>query len=305
MAQQTQLSAAIASAGASSLTVDDYNGFPASGAYTILIDSELLRVTAGNATTTWTVTRGYSSTTAATHADNSIVYLVNSDGYADIADLLATMDIPTGTGSADRRLVAADLLADARAQTDSDCGRTFFRVPLVSGDVTVYVDIRNAGCTSLVAAAGKVRTVDGRALDFVSITTLSYRDDESLSYTAVAAGDTGYYLEAGHGPGLAGTDWPYEDVTLSPASATITTWPTGKRAVKIVGALGFPAIPDVVKRANIDHARRQYRSGPGGGAQQRGVNQFGVPIFEDGIEGTYHRMTRPWSPYVKHDGHVG
>jgi hypothetical protein len=304
MAQQTQLSAAIATTVVTSITVDDYLGFPASGAFTVLVDSELLRVTAGNGTTTWTVTRGYSSTTAATHADNSVVYLVNTDGYADVPDLLATMDVPSGTGSADRRLVIADLLADARAQTDTDCARTFFRVPLVSGDVTVYCDVQHAGYSSLVSAIGHPYTVDGRALDIVSVTSLYYRDSETSSYTAIAAGDTGYYLEGGYGPGIAGTDWPYEDVSLSAASATITRWPTGKRAVKIVGALGFPAIPDVVKRANIDKAREAYRAGPGGGASPGGVNRFGTPVFAGDTPSSYRALVAPGSVYVKRSWRV-
>lgn len=76
-AQQTALSAAIATVGATSLTVDDFLGFPASGEFTIYIDTEALRVTAGNGTTTWTVTRGYLGTTAATHLDNSTVTLLD------------------------------------------------------------------------------------------------------------------------------------------------------------------------------------------------------------------------------------
>ena len=50
--QQTSLGAAITTVGQSSITVSDYLGFPASGAFSILIDAELLRVTAGNGTTT-------------------------------------------------------------------------------------------------------------------------------------------------------------------------------------------------------------------------------------------------------------
>lgn len=219
--------------------------------------------------------------------------------YATITDLTETMDVPTGTGSSARRNLLADLLIKGRERIDSDCFRTFLRVPQVSGTVTVYCDVRYSGYSSLVSAIGHPYTVDGRALDIVSVTSLWYRERETGTYTEIAAGDTGYYLESGYGPGIAGTDWPYEDITLSPSSATRTTFPTGKRAIKIIGALGFPRIPEMVGHANIDKARQDYRSGPGGGAQQRGVNQFGVPIFEDGITGTYKALTRPGSPYVK------
>jgi hypothetical protein len=55
------------------VTVASAGGFPTSGNYTIQIDTEQMLVTGGQGTTTWTVTRGYNSTTKATHAVNSIV----------------------------------------------------------------------------------------------------------------------------------------------------------------------------------------------------------------------------------------
>jgi hypothetical protein len=83
--------------------------------------------------------------------------------YATADDLLATMDVPSGTGSSNRRAVLSDLLMDAKAQTDTDCARTFLRVPQVSGDITVYCDINHAGHSSLVSAIGIPYTTDGRA----------------------------------------------------------------------------------------------------------------------------------------------
>jgi len=46
------------------------SGYPPSGYFTILVDSEQMQVTAGAGTTTWTVTRGYNSTTKALHGGN-------------------------------------------------------------------------------------------------------------------------------------------------------------------------------------------------------------------------------------------
>jgi len=221
--------------------------------------------------------------------------------YATVDDLRRATPGLAGTTHDN---VLADVLLDAKAKTDTDCARTFLRVPQVSGDVTVYCDINHAGYASLVSAIGIPYTTDGRALDIVSVTTISYRDSETGSYTAIAAGDTGYHLEAGTGPGLAGTDWPYEDVTLSPASATITTWPTGKRAVRIVGALGFPSIPADVKRANIDHAREAFRQAIGTGPVQEGVNRFGVPVYASGKPESYRDLTRPSSVHVKRSHRV-
>lgn len=281
-AQMTSLAAAITTTGQSSITVTDYLGFPASGEFSILIDAEVLRVTAGNGTTTWTVTRGYGGTTAATHLISATVAHV-PDAYAELGDLVREMALD-GTA---RYALLLDMLAEVSWDINAATMRSFF-VP--TADVTVYVDI--VGCSSsLVAAAGTGRTTDGRALDIVSVTTLSVRDSETGSYTAIAAGDTGYYLEPGPaGTGIAGTDWPYEDVTLSPQCASWVQWPIGKRAVKIVGKVGgFPAIHRSLTRATLGETRERFRQTIGGGPPQIGVNAFGSPIF---LTGDSHDMRR-------------
>src|SRR6266516_4014103 len=50
------------------ITVASASGFPTSGTFRVRIDDEDITVTGGQGTTTWTVTRGVNSTTAATHA---------------------------------------------------------------------------------------------------------------------------------------------------------------------------------------------------------------------------------------------
>jgi hypothetical protein len=49
-------------------------GFPQTGTFSVMIDSEKLTVTAGAGTNTWTVTRGATSTTAATHLNGAYVF---------------------------------------------------------------------------------------------------------------------------------------------------------------------------------------------------------------------------------------
>lgn len=76
----TTLGAAIESVDGTSITVSSATGFPASAQYRILIDSEIMIVTAGAATTTWTVTRGAESTTGATHENGAAVTHVLTAG---------------------------------------------------------------------------------------------------------------------------------------------------------------------------------------------------------------------------------
>ena len=74
------LSAAITTTTATSLTVTDATGFPATGNFRIKIDSELFIVT-GVAGNTFTVTRGAEGTTAATHANGSaVIHLLTKGG---------------------------------------------------------------------------------------------------------------------------------------------------------------------------------------------------------------------------------
>lgn len=80
LAPQTTLSAAIATTGATSMTVVSASGFPGSGNYSIQIDSEVILVTAGQGTTTWTISRGTNGSTAATHSSSAPVVGGNAPG---------------------------------------------------------------------------------------------------------------------------------------------------------------------------------------------------------------------------------
>ena len=61
------------------VTVASATGFPASGSYYVRIDDEVLQVTGGQGTTTWTASRGQLGTTAATHASGAAVTALATD----------------------------------------------------------------------------------------------------------------------------------------------------------------------------------------------------------------------------------
>lgn len=103
---QTVLAASIATVGATTCTVGDVLGFPASGTFTVRIGSERILVGAGAGTTSWSsLTRGYQQTTATTHAQGDAVVLVPdlvatagdeaANSYLSVADadVLATDDL--------------------------------------------------------------------------------------------------------------------------------------------------------------------------------------------------------------------
>jgi hypothetical protein len=70
----TTLAAAVTSAAAVSIAATSAAGFPGSGNYYVMIDSEQLQITAGQGTTTWTVTRGTNGTSAATHLNAAPIF---------------------------------------------------------------------------------------------------------------------------------------------------------------------------------------------------------------------------------------
>jgi FtsP/CotA-like multicopper oxidase with cupredoxin domain len=76
-------------AGQTSVGVASAAGFPTTGSFYVRIDSEVLQVTGGQGTTTWTVARGQLGTTAATHASGATVTALATDWYAGFSGLPA------------------------------------------------------------------------------------------------------------------------------------------------------------------------------------------------------------------------
>jgi len=76
---QTALATDLGS-GATTLTVTSATGFPVAAAYRIRIGDELLLVSGGAGTTTWTVARAQESTTAAAHLSGAAVTHVLTAG---------------------------------------------------------------------------------------------------------------------------------------------------------------------------------------------------------------------------------
>ena len=94
---ETTLGAAITTTDGTSITVSSSAGFP-NVDFIIAIDTEVMLVTNVSGTT-WTVTRGYESSTAATHLNGATVYHNISAGEADSIALKAPLASPTFTGT--------------------------------------------------------------------------------------------------------------------------------------------------------------------------------------------------------------
>lgn len=103
----TTLSASI-TASQVSIGVASHTNFPATGPYVILCGTEQMLVTGGQGTNTWTVTRGYNGTTAATHASAAAV--TGAPGYNDTALFNEIARAPMGTAAAVNNVAELDFV---------------------------------------------------------------------------------------------------------------------------------------------------------------------------------------------------
>jgi Tfp pilus assembly protein PilX len=80
----TTLSSAITSA-SGTMVVASATGFPTSGTFRVRVDDEDMTVTAGQGGTTWTITRGVNSTTAAAHSAGASVYWDSAETSGELS----------------------------------------------------------------------------------------------------------------------------------------------------------------------------------------------------------------------------
>jgi Tfp pilus assembly protein PilX len=137
------LAAAISSS-QTTITVSSASGFPTSGTFRIRIDDEDMTVTGGQGTTTWTVTRGVNSTTAASHV---IGQAVNQDDAGTSGELSWNATTKTLT-------VSGTIFIDGSATISNGSVNTY------NGQATLYLSGTFYANGSLCAA------VSGSACNF-------------------------------------------------------------------------------------------------------------------------------------------
>jgi len=86
---KTTTTTASMNATVTTLHVASAAGFPASGNYYVRIANEVMQVTGGQGTTTWTVVRGRLGTAGATHASGATVTALANDWYAGFSGVPA------------------------------------------------------------------------------------------------------------------------------------------------------------------------------------------------------------------------
>ena len=131
-----------------SITVASASGFPTSGTYYVRVDNEVMAVTGGQGTTTWTVGRGQLGTTAATHSSGAAVSALATDWYAGFTG------IPAGAQS----LKVTYTGKNCATTTGTTCTALTTNVPQQTVRICDWTIAGATGCTAVAGpgAAGWV-----------------------------------------------------------------------------------------------------------------------------------------------------
>jgi hypothetical protein len=190
--------------------------------------------------------------------------------YATRQEFLRGVDFPDTS----RYDELDSLLVQATQLITKLCQRSFFRDPVGTGTKTLTLDVEWYGQRKLSLARG-------RDLDIISLSSVTIADYPGGAATTIASGSAGYYLA----PDVVLPGESYTDLILSEQGTTYTRFPTGTRLVTLVGAFGWAAVPDLVRRATVDLARYWYNHRDNEG-DPVGISAFGSPVFGPGTPRT-------------------
>jgi hypothetical protein len=124
--------------GQTTVTVASAAGFPTSGNFYVRIDNEVLQVTAGQGTTTWTVARGQLGTTAATHVNGATITALMTDWYAGFGGL------PAGA----QNLKVTYKGKNCGVATDNSCPAVTTNLPQQTVKICDWTVAGAAGCST-------------------------------------------------------------------------------------------------------------------------------------------------------------
>jgi len=129
-------------AGQTSITVASAAGFPSTGSYFVRIDNEVLQVTGGQGTTTWTVARGQLGTAAAGHLSGAVISALATDWYGSFGGVPA--------GSANLKVIYEG--ANCGSTTATTCTTLNTNVPQQTVKICNWTVGGAAGCSTATSA---------------------------------------------------------------------------------------------------------------------------------------------------------
>ncbi|MEU4191725.1 multicopper oxidase domain-containing protein [Kribbella sp. NPDC026611] len=125
-----------------SITVASAVGFPTTGSYFVRIDNEVVQVTGGQGTTTWTVARGQLGTAATTHGSGAVVTALATDWYAGFGGVPA--------GSANLKVIYEG--RNCASTTATTCTALTTNLPQQTVKICNWTVAGAAGCSTATSA---------------------------------------------------------------------------------------------------------------------------------------------------------
>jgi uncharacterized protein YjbI with pentapeptide repeats len=207
---RTSVSAAALSASSTTVRVASASAFPQSGTFSIQIDDEIMNVTAGAGSTTWTVSRGSSGTTAAAHIIGASV--VRTTGInlsnADLRDVNLAGANLAYANLGDANLNAAKLtnanLTGARMNSGTSlyqtvlAGATFRSANLSGVNFSNVILTATVGTTTVNGANFAGASVASAYFGSLSLSTSNISGIRSGSVSGAPVLPTGWALNQGY-----------------------------------------------------------------------------------------------------------
>lgn len=253
----------------------DVLGFPATAPYTVRVESEWMRVTAGAGTTTWTVTRGYNSTTAAIHDSGTPIYHV-PDTYADLSRIK-------------RRLRGA---ADTETAVDDDILSDY--IDVVQSHLVSFLGMFLGPSAETSISLDGAAAINGRKWLYVpyGIRTLtSVEFSTGGTWATVTAADivsSPRAYEPRVDPNQPTTLLKFKDTV----SGSYSAFPDGTENVRITGTFGWSEPPAKVGEIADTLVVRMYQARQTGQRDYVGSDEEGNPIISRFLSGEDRRVLR-------------
>jgi len=207
---RTSVSAAALSASSITVRVASASAFPQSGTFSIQIDNEIMNVTAGAGSTTWTVSRGSSGTTAASHIIGASVvrttginlsnaFLVDANlaganlAYANLGD--ANLSNARLTNA---NLTGAKMNSGTNLYTTVLAGATFRSANLSGVNFSNVILTATVGTSTVNGANFAGASVTGAYFGPVSLSTSNITGIRSGSVSGTPVLPTGWFLSQGY-----------------------------------------------------------------------------------------------------------
>lgn len=261
----------------SELGVDVANvlGFPATAPYTVRVDSEWMRATAGAGTTTWTVTRGYNGTTAAAHDTGTAIYHV-PDTYADLSRIKRRL-----RGSAD-------------AETSSDDDLLTDLINDVQGELTTRIGMFLGPTTETVILLDGAEALDGQRRLYIpfgiqTLTSVEVQPSTGGAWETVTAADLMSLPRAYEpriDPNQPTTSLMFKDIV----SGSWTSFPYGHENVRVTGTLGWSQPPQKVAEIADTLVVKMFQARMTGQRDYVGSDEEGNPVVSRYLSGGDRRI---------------